>query len=210
MSADDNPDVRIPTDIVPGEVKAGAVAAIVGGAVWILKGGLVLVADRDTFGGIDLGILFVVIQGLFAVAVIGVEELLGDRGDRKAEIGTWFAYAGVVLSVVNLGIWVIQGTAAVPAVTALLASVAWIIGAVLVGSTAMNAEVLPRPWHAALLAIGIAVVPLLLVFGWTANIVGQDRLLQVPVVLLGIAWVAFGIELWSAGWRARWAKKQQP
>jgi MFS family permease len=82
---------------------------------------------------------------LFAVAVIGVEELLGERGGRHAEVGLWFAYVSVVLSVVNLVIWVVAGTAAVPGTTSLAASLAWMIGAVLVGFPAMRAEILPRP-----------------------------------------------------------------
>jgi hypothetical protein len=208
MSEHEEPQSAIPRDMVPGIVKAGAVGAVVAGAIWVVKGGIVLLGQRDVLLGIDLGILFVVVQGLFAVAVIGVEELLGERGGRHAEVGLWFAYVSVFLSVVNLVVWVVAGTAAVPGTTSLAASLAWMIGAVLVGFPAMRAEILPRPWHLGLLVIGAAALPLLLVFGWAANIIGQDRILEVPVILLGAVWVAFGLELWWAGWRARWAKRQ--
>jgi len=64
------------------------------------------------------------------------------------------------------------------------------LGLILVGSAALQARIFPSPWNALPLAIGLGGPVLILVGGGLALI--NERLLEVPIVMIGLAWALLG------------------
>lgn len=195
--------------------RVGAAAAGIGGLVWVVKAAIVLVTARDTLVGLDLGGLFVTVQALFGVALVGLHHRLLELGARsarrdlppwipgqgregpRAAIGLRLAVLAVVLGVVHLGAWLLGAQAtAVGAVAGLFAGIAWVAAAALLGTSALRRAALPPPAHALPLAIAVATVVLFVTFGLVSNFHGA-RWLEVPVALVGAAWVVLGAALWS-------------
>jgi hypothetical protein len=204
-------------------VRAGAVAAGVGGAVWLLKGGVLLLVGQDSLGGIDLRGLFVVAQGLFGLALVGLhhhlvavapEPVEGEidrresdpdvplpgqgRGGTKATVGLWLAYLAVGLAVVNAVLQVLPGaiTQTAAGLTGLLLSLSWVSAAGLIGIVVARRRALPPPAHRIPFWLGLWTIPLLVVFGIASNFLG-NMWLELPVVLVGAAWLPVGAALWS-------------
>lgn len=67
----------------------------------------------------------------------------------------------------------------------------------LLGVAVRRAGLLPRPWDLLPLALGALTFPLLAIAGAFAGV--NERLLEVPVVIVGAAWVALGYRLWVVG-----------
>ncbi len=62
-------------------IRSGSVAAMLGGAMWIAKGGLIML------GIADLGELLIVAEPFFALGLMGLHARLRGRGGRPARIG---------------------------------------------------------------------------------------------------------------------------
>lgn len=198
----------------PDLARVGAVAAGVGGLVWLAKGGAALLTGRSVVGAVDLGTLFVAVQVLFGIALVGLHRRLLELGRRppradlpawipgqgregtRAAIGLRLAVLAVLLGVVHVGAWIVgvQGTG-LAAAAGLLAGAAWIAAAGLIGVTVLRRVALPPPAHALPLAIAIGAVGLFVTFGLVSNFHGP-RWLEVPVVLVGVAWMLLGAVLW--------------
>lgn len=183
----------------------GAAAAVLGGIVWSVKGLLVMSAGVDVVAGVDLGTAFVALQGLFALAVLGLSELVVARahpddvvpGGRRNAIGRGASWIALALSVVLAAWWVFRGDIgdhSAIAFAALACSLAWIAGAGLVGVSALRRDALAGPFRWVPLAVGLGAIPLFLVFGLASNFLGE-RLLEVPVLAIGLLWVALGVSL---------------
>lgn len=204
-------------------VRVGAVAAGVGGAVWVLKGGMLLLAGQDMLGGLDLGGLFVIAQGLFGLALVGLhrhlvavapEPVEGEidrresdpdvplpgqgRGGTKATVGLWLAYVAVVLALANALLQMIPGaiTQTAAGLTGLLLSLTWVLAAGLIGIVVSRRRALPAPAHRIPFWLGLWTIPLLVVFGTASNLLGSIWL-EFPVVLVGASWLVVGTALWS-------------
>jgi hypothetical protein len=169
-------------------IRWSGLAAMLGGALWVVKGGLILA------GVIDLGELLIVAQLLFAVGLIGLHSRLAGRGGRLGRIGGFLAYAAAALSVVNApySVFFAEDGPQTPFpfnVTYAIAALAIFVGLVLLGLATLRAEILPRRWRALPLAIGLlALLPV-----WVLAFVH----LELPVVVLGLAWMLLGYVLWS-------------
>jgi len=141
-------------------IRWGGLAAVLGGIIWITKGSLIIL------GIIDLGDLFIAAELFFAVALVGLYLHMRDRGERLGRIGGVLAYLALAL-----------------------ASLAIIIGLVLLGIVTLRAGILPTRWRMLPLAIGLlALLPV-----WVLAFVH----VELPVVVLGIGWVLLGYALWS-------------
>lgn len=169
-------------------IRWSGLAAMLGGALWVVKGGLILA------GVVDLGELLIVAQLLFAVGLIGLHSRLGGRGGRLGRIGGFLAYVAAALSVVNApySVFFAEDGPQTPFpfnVTYAIAALAIFVGLVLLGLATLRAEILPRRWRALPLAIGLlALLPV-----WVLAFVH----LELPVVVLGLAWMLLGYVLWS-------------
>ncbi len=78
----------------PSLIRVGAVAAMLGGAMWVVKGSLIILGGPDPD-------LFIPAQLFFALGLLGLHTQLAGRGGRLGRIGGVLAYAAVALSTVN-------------------------------------------------------------------------------------------------------------
>ncbi len=79
----------------PDPIRLGGLAATVGGAMWVAKGGLIMQ------GIVDLGELLIVAELFFAVGLAGLHARLEGQSGRMESVGGLPACAAVALSVVN-------------------------------------------------------------------------------------------------------------
>lgn len=169
-------------------IRWSGLAAVLGGMMWVVKGGLIML------GGPDLGELLIVALLLFAVGLIGLHSRLGRHGGRLGRVGGFLAYVAATLSVVNApyAVFFAEDGSQTPFpfnVTFAIAAFAIFVGLMLLGLAALRAEILPRSWRALPLAIGLlALLPV-----WVLAFIH----LELPVVVLGLAWMLLGYVLWS-------------
>jgi hypothetical protein len=64
------------------------------------------------------------------------------------------------------------------------------VGLVLLGIVTLRVKAMPAPWSALPLVMGAGAIPLMLVGGILELV--NERLFELPVVLLGFAWVLLG------------------
>ena len=157
----------------PRLVWVGGLAAMIGGSMWIIKGvSILLTGDQPP-------VVFEAAMPLFAVGVLGLGARLGGS----------LGVAGIIVACL----------AAVSAVVALSTGLAPFIGIAgfgpflgltLVGSAALQARLFPPPWSALPLALGLGGPILVLVGGGLALL--NERLLELPIVMIGLAWVILG------------------
>ena len=169
-------------------VRGSGLAAMLGGALWVVKGGLIMA------GVLDLGELLIVAQLLFAVGLIGLHLRLGGRGGRLGRFGGYVAYLAAALSVVNApyAVFFAEDGPRTPFpfnTTFATATLAIFAGLVLIGLAALRTETLPSRWRTLPLTIGLlALLPV-----WVLAFIH----LELPVVALGVAWMLLGYVIWS-------------
>lgn len=210
-------------------VRIGAIAAGVGGVAWVVKGGFTLATGRDVVAGLDLGAVFVVVQGLFGLAVVGLQRRLAvvaprpgpgeldrretdpdvplleqGRGGTKAAVGRWLGWTAVASSIVVAILLPLPGdlAATLAGIGGVILGLSWVVGAGLVGIVVSRRVALPPPGHRVPFWIGLWTIPALVAFGILSNLAG-DRWLEVPVVVVGLAWVVVGLALWAPVERSR-------
>jgi hypothetical protein len=169
----------------------GGLAAMLGGGFWISKGGLIMLGGPDP----DLlipGELFL------ALGLVGLHAQLGGRGGWPGRIGSLLAYAAVVLSAVNApySLLFAEDGPRTPFpfnVAYFAASVAIFAGLISLGIAGLRAKILTPRWRVLPPVLGLAsILPV-----WVLAFVH----LELPVVFLGLGWVAFGYALWADGKR---------
>ena len=127
---------------------------------------------------------------------MGRHARLHGRGGWPAALGggvAWVAVAAAVVNVIGDGV----------ALTDAIAGLGWLAAAVLLGVATLRTKALPPPWRVLPLAIGLA-PPVLLGAAMLAvlalspfadpNAV-EERAIEVPIVLIGLAWTALGYRL---------------
>ncbi len=71
------------------------------------------------------------------------------------------------------------------------------VGLVLLGIAVRRADALPGRWRSLPLAIGAGGFPLMIVVGGVLEAL-SERLLEIPLVVLGLAWIALGYAICHA------------
>lgn len=171
----------------PSLIRLGGVAAMLGGAMWIVKGGLIILGGPDPD-------LFIPAQLFFALGLLGLHTRLAQRGGSLGRIGGFLAYAAVALSMVNTpySVFFAEDGPQTPFpfnVTYFLAGFAIFVGLVFLGIATSRAGVLPGRWRTLPLIVGLSsLLPV-----WILAFIH----LEVPVVVLGAAWMLMGYVLWS-------------
>lgn len=170
----------------------GAAAAIGGGALWIVKGGAILVA------GYQPPLLFEAAALLFPVALLGLHSRLAGRGGRQARIGGALARlaaaAGVTTAV--YAFLVRDPSGVLFGITIGVAGLATFLGLLLLGRAARDDRTFPPPWTSLPFAMGVAAIPAMTLIGGLLEAI-HERLLELPLVAYGVAWVVLGVLLWS-------------
>ena len=168
---------------------AGAGAAVAGGAMWAVKGAVILaVGDQPP-------LLFEVAGLLFPLALVGLHHRLSGGGGRPGQIGGLLArLAGLgALATAAYGGLVREPSDVLLGALIALTALSTFIGLLLLGLAARSTEALPERWRNLPAAMGIAAIPAIMVGGVLEAI--HERLLEVPIVVLGIGWALLGVVL---------------
>lgn len=171
-------------------ILAGGVASVVGGLMWIIKGGSILLI------GVQPPLVFETAMPLFALGVLGLGARLGNFKGPLGTVGVTVAFlsafAAMVAFLTQLSLFIA------------VAGFGPFLGLVLVGSAILQARIFPSPWSVLPLAIGLGGPALILAGGGLALI--NERLLEVPLVMVGFAWMLLGYSVLfvrNAGLRPR-------
>lgn len=160
---------------------AGGLGAIAAGLCWIIKGSAILVT------GDQPALLFELAPSLMAVAVVVLGSQLPHGRARGVCLG-----AGAASFLLGLGVLVDQ-VRALPTVASSIA----VAGAnllVLACLVVAGSSLRRRLGSRLPLGLGLVTVPALLLGGLAAALVGE-RALELPLVVLGVAWTALGERL---------------
>lgn len=180
-----------------------ACAAVLGGTAWTLKAGVTLVT------GDEPPLAFVIGLVLFPFALLGLRSMLGRTGGRAAWIGGVAATIAAVCAAVLPLVRVVGGKSVEPSedevtlLTPLItgASVGTLVALIALGIAVRETRMLAPGYSSLPLTMGLAIVPLLIVGSVLESL--SARLLEVPVALLGLAWIALGLALWAAARQRR-------
>ncbi len=165
---------------------------MLGGVMWLGKGGAIMLTGEQP------PVLFGAALPLFAVGLVGLHARLGGRGGRLGRTGLLLAYAALASALVVLvgstlapAGWVPDEDSVTPLTPFIvLAGFGPFVGLVLLGIATLRVKAMPAPWRALPLVMGAGAVPLILVGGVLELV--NERLFELPIVLLGLAWVLLG------------------
>lgn len=173
-------------------VRLGGIAAVAGGLAWIVKGGMILAV------GVQPPLLFELAPGLFAFGLLAVSLRLESRGMMR-QAGAVLAAFALVAGAVGLVAPADDGDFS-PAL--LVSSLALIAGLTLLGVAARRESLFgPGAASSLPLYLGLGTIPAVMVGGGLEAI--HERLLEIPVVLLGALWVSLGILITKSARPAR-------
>lgn len=172
----------------------GAAAAVLGGMFWMVKAVAILVT------GVQPPLLFEVAPVLFALGLIGLHARFRRGGGLSGMIG--LVLACVSGSVAVLGVVTTSPSSGESFSAAILGSFLANLGAlVFLGVAVRRERVLPGRWSFLPLTMGLATFPLVAVGGALESI--NERLLEVPLVLLALAWMGLGYLIWLPSFAKR-------
>lgn len=157
---------------------------MLGGVFWVIKGASILAT------GIQPPLLFEVAPLLFSAGLVGLHaRLTGSRGLS--------ARSGLILAVLSGGLAALG--VLLPAGPGDESFSPWIFGSfvtnlaglILLGlCTTRSPGTMPEKMRRLPLILGIATFPLIILGGGLESI--NERLLELPIVLLGLAWIGLG------------------
>lgn len=178
--------------------RCAACAAIVGGGAWIIKAGLTLATGNEPPTAFTIGL------ALFPFALLGLWALVRAVPGRSAQLGGLLAAAAAISVVLAALVRAVGGAGVEPSedeITALtpfiaLAGFGTFAALLVLGIAVRRAGALPGRYAALPWAMGLATIPLLIVGGALEAL--DERLLELPIALLGLGWVMLGVALWDA------------
>jgi hypothetical protein len=157
-------------------IRLGGLAAMAGGLMWVAKGGSILLTGQQP------PVVFEAAMPLFAIGLLGLHARLDGHAGPLGKAGVLVAYAALASAAIVL--------MAPLAPFYAVAGFGPFLGLVLLGSATLQARVFPQPWSALPLAMGLGGPLLILAGGGLALI--SERLLEIPIVLVGLAWTVLG------------------
>jgi hypothetical protein len=173
------------------QAAVGSVAAVAGGAMWFVKGSVILaVGDQPP-------LLFEAGALLFPLALIGLHHRLGGEGGRRARTGGLSARlaAAGALAAAAYGVLAADPSDVVLGLLVAMTGLSTFVALLLLGLAARSTGALPSRWRILPAAMGIAAIPSVTVVGGLLEAI-HERLLELPIVAFGIAWVVLGSLLW--------------
>lgn len=177
--------------------RCAAAAAVIGGAAWTVKAGVTLAVGDEPPAAFAIGL------ALFPFALLGLWSIVRDVDGRAARIGGLLAAAAAVSVVLVLLMRAVGGRAVEGAgdeITVLTPFIAisgfgTFAALLALGIAVRRSRALPGRYASLPWAMGLSAIPLLIVGGALETV--SERLLELPVALLGVGWVAVGMALWS-------------
>jgi hypothetical protein len=178
--------------------RCAAAAAVLGGLAWVLKAGVILVTGDEPAVAFAVGLV------LFPFALLGLWWLVGQAGGKAGRVGGVVAAIAAGCGVLVVLVRAVGGEGVEPSEDDVTLLTPFITGAgvgtfvaLLALGVAVHRTRTLAPVPAGLpLAMGIAAIPLLIVGGALESI--SERLIEVPIAVLGLAWIGLGIGLWNA------------
>ncbi len=176
-------------------IRGGAASAVVAGACWVIKAVGILLT------GAQPPLVFEAAFVLFPLALVGLYAAIRGRGGRLALCGLVLAVAAEVSAVVvRLGEligpaeWVPEeDTVTILTPFIVLGGFGTFVALLLLGIAVRQTRALPGAWRSFPLSLAVAAVPLMVVGGVLEPF--SERLLEIPIVILGVAWIALGVVL---------------
>ena len=167
--------------------KVGGIAAIVGGVCWVIKAAVILAT------GDQPPVVFEIAPLFFAVGVIGLYRSLQERS-ALAHVGAILAAVGVAATIGSL-IEAGAGSQEAEEFSALIlvSFLATFVALLLVGIPTMRQRSLRPKWHILPVVLFAALIPLMVIGGALEAI--NERLLELPILVLGAGWVLLGYAL---------------
>jgi hypothetical protein len=166
-------------------------AAVIGGLCWIVKGSRIMVTGEQP------PYVFEVAPVFFALAAAGLFVRLQGRGGRTALVGLYAALASGLLAVTDIALYVMgavgEGTEDTFSPTTFGSFLALNTSLILLGIPHRKATTLSPARRSVPLAIGILTIPLLAMGAALEAL--NPRLLELPIIVLGVAWMLLGCEL---------------
>lgn len=178
--------------------RCAAMAAAIGGTAWTVKAVVTLVTGDEPPTAFAIGF------ALFPFALLGLWSLVRKVDGRAPTVGGAIAATAAVAVVLAALIRAVGGAGVEPSddeVTVLTPFIAIggfgaLAALVVLGVVVRRSGALPAPYTSLPWAMGVAAIPLLMVGGALETV--SERLLEPPIVLLGLGWIAIGAALWNA------------
>lgn len=174
-------------------VVLGAVSAILGGAFWAIKAGAIMITE------VQPQVIYEIAPFFFAVAVMGLYDLLDHPRPGYAKLGTTLAAGAALASMIAIaGLflgppeWEPAGdtvTLLTPFIVS--AAVGTLSGLLLVGVAAARTHALVGSAATLPIALSLSTFPLIALGGVLESI--HPRLFEAPTFVLGVGWIALGI-----------------
>jgi hypothetical protein len=175
------------------------------GIVWIVDAIILGVAGNENISMRALSTLLFFAAPLFAaLGLVGLYARLADHPSRLKQIGGWLAYIAVVASIINVlyfvyTVYIVNSgrpgvnVAGPMSLTIPATLIGFFGGAILLGSVALRAKALPDWANPLPLALGLLMLPAFIVLQLLANLIWPEAASgEVPLVVIGIAWIALG------------------
>ena len=166
----------------------GGWAATAGGAMWVTKGLAILITGRQP------PVLFELAIVLFPIGLIGLRSAIRGRGGRRAQVGATLAYAALVLVAATAVAVALSSPDAVVGIGIAGTVLCIVSGLIFLGAVARGVEGLSGPLRWLPLALGVAMVPLATVVAGVLEAI-HERLLEVPIVVVGLGWAVIGMAI---------------
>lgn len=157
-------------------------AVLVGGAMWIFKGSVILLGLADPGWMVNSS------QALLALSVPALVGLAGARTRRLGRVALSLAYACMALSSFYSAYKLLSPPGEYPIyinVATALHTLSLIVGLICAGVAIRTAPVRPVLLRTVPLALGVAFVPVLVAL---ASLVHEEA----PIILLGLGWIGLG------------------
>jgi hypothetical protein len=175
-----------------GIVRLGGLAAMVGGALWVVWS---LLGRASMVAGGFLSDALLLLAALLTLAgLVGLHALQKGNFGGIGRVGFYVAAAGLLIQTLGaLGLLVGGGAAEVffQGLVAPVGSLTVLVGLVLYGAATLQARVLPSWW-----GLTLIVVP-------PVSFYMNSRVFYGSIALFGLLWVALGYALWSRTKRYR-------
>ncbi len=162
-------------------------AAALGGALWVVKGGAILVTgDQPEY-------IFEVAPLLFALGLVGLHARLEGHGSGSGRVGGALAWASLALALVSAVVYLATTDDEVFLLSATipLTGLSILASLVLLGIAVRRVGALPGRWRWLPLSMGVAGLPLIMISPYLALTL-DGRLLDSLFIVPGLAWVMLG------------------